>query len=212
MAIFHPITTPLRDGAVVELFSPAEEDAQALLDYLDLVRRETSFIMYGPQDTLPELDAERKWVRNHLDHARGLNLAVRVVKAGGGGDEPYVGQIVALAGLMGGHFRRVQHKAELGISARRHWSDRGLGTTMMQHLIDWATAHPDIEVLTLSVFAHNPRAIRLYEKCGFERHGVRPREVRYEDGTYADVLYMSRWVGSHAAPASAAASTMQAEV
>ena len=43
-----------------------------------------------------------------------------------------------------------------------------------------------VERLELSVRADNPRAIGLYEACGFVRESCRPRFVKLPDGAYVD--------------------------
>ena len=46
------------------------------------------------------------------------------------------------------------------------------------------------EQLELTVFGDNTRAIRLYEKFGFEKVGVMPRAYRLRDGSYHDEVQM----------------------
>ncbi|MEX0777720.1 MAG: GNAT family protein [Phycisphaeraceae bacterium] len=185
MSTIEPKQVTLRDGWRVLLRSPVEDDAQALLDYLDAVRRETTFLMYGPADALPDLEGERAWVRRSNEHA----CAVKVAAVADG-------QIVALCDVTGGHgLYRMQHRAELGISVRAPWCNRGLGTILMRELVAWSRRHADIHVLRLSVLADNARAIAVYRKVGFEVEGVRRRAVRYEDGRFADEMMMSVWVG-----------------
>lgn len=66
---------------------------------------------------------------------------------------------------------------------------------LIPRLVGCGTAHSVITLLILSVFAGNSHAIRVYEKVGFVRHDIHPREVCFEDSSYGDVLYMSRWIG-----------------
>ena len=47
-----------------------------------------------------------------------------------------------------------------------------------------------IEQLELEVMEGNDRAIRLYEKFGFERFGVRPNAIHLKDGTRLRELLM----------------------
>lgn len=61
----------------------------------------------------------------------------------------------------------------------------------MQALLDWARKQEGLEVIHLSVLKHNERAIHVYQKIGFEIVGERPRNLKYEDGTYADDVMMS---------------------
>ena len=43
--------------------------------------------------------------------------------------------------------------------------------------------------------AQNAGAIALYKKLGFEICGTLPRNMKYPDGNYADVLYMAKLLG-----------------
>lgn len=83
------------------------------------------------------------------------------------------------------------------MSIRDGWRNRGLGAAMLQLLIDWAKSNETLEVITLTVFADNTRAIHLYEKLGFTHDGRGRRQAKRERGGYVDVLRMSLWVGAN---------------
>lgn len=183
MSVFEPKTLTLRDGAVVTLRSPDEDDAPRLLDYLDAVRRESTGILFSPEDELPTLKWERDWIQSRRQGS-GVNILA----------ENEAGRMIALCGIACGARQRVAHGGDVGISIRADWCDRGLGTLLMQELIAWARRQPDIEVLTLSVYSDNPRAMRVYEKVGFTRDGQRRWQCK-RDGRYIDDVIMSCWVG-----------------
>lgn len=190
MACFEPAHQTLRDGAVISLASPTPEDAEALLDYLDCIRRETQFLIWAPADELLTVEQERQWVRDHLESPDAVLIAAR-----------HAGQVVGLAGASGGgRFCRARHRAELGISLLARWCDRGLGTALMREVVSWTERHPGLCVLRLSVYANNPRAIAVYRKAGFAEEGRRRWAVRLEDGTFLDDVVMSRWTGGHDPP------------
>ena len=46
--------------------------------------------------------------------------------------------------------------------------------------------------MELEVVVDNQRAIHLYESLGFQTYGKLPDNVKYLDGTYADVYWMMR--------------------
>lgn len=48
------------------------------------------------------------------------------------------------------------------------------------------------EQLELEVVTENRRAISLYQKMGFRICGTLPDNMKYKDGTYADVYWMMR--------------------
>jgi len=83
-----------------------------------------------------------------------------------------------------------RHTASLGISVHRDWRGRGVGTALMQGLIDFARENPRIKRLELSVFHNNPGAIHVYEKLGFQHEGVR-RSAFYKEGQFLDMIFMA---------------------
>ncbi len=66
---------------------------------------------------------------------------------------------------------------------------RGYGTDALRTLLRWAYRHLNLHRIELSVEPDNVRAIRVYEKLGFVREGMR-REHHYDDGTFQDELIM----------------------
>ncbi|MEM6394189.1 MAG: GNAT family protein [Planctomycetota bacterium] len=183
MAEFEAKAITLSDGSAVSLRSPSEDDAEALLAYIDAVRHETDGICLSVGDDLMDLDGERQWVRKLRDDPRGVQIMAWVD-----------GEPIALCGLHGSKMLKLRHRVGLGISIRKAWCDRGLGSLLMAELIGWADAHPELTVVQLSVHSNNPRAIRVYEKLGFIEEGRRRRSICIR-GSYVDEVFMSRWVG-----------------
>lgn len=101
------------------------------------------------------------------------------------------GEVVGSAGLHPGIAVRRRHVAMLGISVAAPHIGTGVGTALMQGLIDYADHWGQLLRIELTVFADNQRAIRLYERFGFEHEG-RARAYALRDGRYEDVLYMAR--------------------
>lgn len=104
------------------------------------------------------------------------------------------GQVVGLLGMECGSRHRIRHRATLHISVAQGWRGRGVGTALMGCALDWATAHPHIEKVSLQVLADNAPAIALYRRFGFREEGRRPREVRRGPGDYVDDILMYRFV------------------
>lgn len=99
------------------------------------------------------------------------------------------GQIIGQIDGRGARRRAGYGTVGLGITVHRDWRDRGVGTALMQGIIDWAWANPVVRRLELEVFSNNPRAIHLYEKLGFEHEGRR-RRAFFKDGGWLDSLLM----------------------
>lgn len=67
--------------------------------------------------------------------------------------------------------------------------NRGLGTEATQLMIDYLFQATNLKQLTLSVFAFNPRAQRVYEKVGFVVDSVDKNELECE-GVWIDSINM----------------------
>jgi ribosomal protein S18 acetylase RimI-like enzyme len=81
-----------------------------------------------------------------------------------------------------------KHSAILGISVAREWRNKGIGSALMEHAIEWAKAKGALRRIELYVFATNAKAIRLYERFGFTIEGRRKGAVRVGDRFVDDLL------------------------
>lgn len=66
---------------------------------------------------------------------------------------------------------RFAHRRELAITVRKDYWGKGIGSGLMNLLIDFCRKS-DAEVLELQVRSDNERAIGLYKKFGFEKIGT----------------------------------------
>ena len=108
------------------------------------------------------------------------------------------GLIVGSAGLACQAGRR-RHVGLIGIGVHDGWQGRGVGTRLMQALIEIADDWLDLRRLELIVYADNDRAIGLYERLGFVREGLM-RAHSFRAGHYVDSLVMARLRGLLPAP------------
>src|SRR5690606_968137 len=68
---------------------------------------------------------------------------------------------------------RRAHSSLLGMHVATRFQGQGVGGALMRALLDEADSR-DIVRVELSVFPHNERARRLYERAGFVREGTSP--------------------------------------
>lgn len=74
----------------------------------------------------------------------------------------------------------------MGIGDRAYWG-QGYGSEALSLALRYAFCELNLHRLSLSVIAHNARAIALYEKAGFRREGVF-REYGERDGRRYDLI------------------------
>ncbi|AUI57793.1 GNAT family N-acetyltransferase [Amycolatopsis sp. BJA-103] len=67
---------------------------------------------------------------------------------------------------------------------------KGYGTEATKLILDFAFDVVGVHRVSLEVFDFNPRAQRVYEKCGFVREGLQ-REALWWDGEWHDVITMA---------------------
>ncbi len=100
------------------------------------------------------------------------------------------GAVVGMAGLHVGAGKQ-RHVGSIGILVHDDFQGRGIGSTLMRTLLDLADDYLGLARVELEVIADNVAAIRLYERFGFEREGVK-RRAYMVDGRPADLLMMGR--------------------
>jgi putative acetyltransferase len=86
---------------------------------------------------------------------------------------------------------RRKHMAGMGMGVHDDWQGKGVGTALMEAVIDFADNWLNLTRLELDVFTDNQPGIHLYEKFGFEIEG-RMRQYAFREGQFADVYKMSR--------------------
>lgn len=70
------------------------------------------------------------------------------------------------------------------------YQGKGIGTQLMERIIEWAKQSGTVEKIELNVRASNTRAIALYKKMGFFEEGCLKRRVKTGD-RYIDDIVMS---------------------
>lgn len=119
-------------------------------------------------------------------------------------------RLVGVAGLVQVPRPRLRHSASLWIEVHPEFHAQGVGSALMAKLVELADRWLGLVRVELHVNVDNERAVRLYERFGFEKEGrLRANVVR--DGAYVDSFVMARIRPPprfDAAPAGAAASAL----
>lgn len=172
----------LRDGRAAVLRTPREEDAAAMLAFLNRAVGETDFLLSCPEelkDYTPE--REQTFLRDMAAAPEQAMLACYVEGKLAGNC-----QIVRLHGL------KQRHRAEVAIALLRDYWGLGIGTRMFEELIALARSLGGVRQLELDFVEGNSRARALYEKMGFRITGVKPDAICLRDGTLRNEYMMVR--------------------
>jgi RimJ/RimL family protein N-acetyltransferase len=156
------------------------EDAAKIIEHSKIAFTEGRNLLTAPEEYTITEEQEKEWLKDNLDRG---NLVLVAEKEG---------KIVGMLNATKGSRKRVQHICQFGISIQESYCNNGLGSKMIEKLLVWARQDEHIEKVCLEVFAHNERAIHVYEKLGFITEGRKEKHVKFEDGTYSDELIMGQ--------------------
>ena len=169
----------LKNGQKIILRSPDMFDAEQLLEHMRQTSAETEFMSRYPEEITVSVEAQSRFLQMIENDADNFMLAAYM-------DDRMVGN----AGVTRVRENlKYRHRANFGISLREEVCGLGLGTIMLQEILEIITG-TTFEQLELTVFKDNARAIRLYEKMGFRKVGVLPGAYRLKDGSYHDEVQM----------------------
>jgi len=175
--LFETQTFDLNGHALI--FKPAKkEDAQMLIDHFKTVCGETPFLSRDPEEVTFTVEDEEAFISSQNDSPKNVLVLAFL-------DGEYVGN----CSLMGSTLSRATHRATLGICLYQKYTRLGIGRRLIEFLFNLAK-QMNLEQIELEVVANNSGAISLYKKLGFEIFGTLPDNVKYKDGSYADVYFM----------------------
>lgn len=103
-------------------------------------------------------------------------------------------QIIGTAGLTIFANPRLRHSASVGIMVHKDYQDKGIGTALMNAIINIADNWLMLIRIELTVFVDNKKAIYLYEKLGFKIEGKKEKAA-IRNGQYMDEFMMARIKG-----------------
>lgn len=161
------------------LRAPRWEDVDDLLELINSLVEEGAEIFRA--EKIESREVEIDWLSKALASLEKGEVFYMVAEVNG--------KVVASSDVhtLGGYDK---HVGVVGIVIKKGYRDLGIGTRMMQTLVDEARKK-GLKVLTLSAFASNERAIHVYEKIGFTQTGLIPRK-HFKEGKYIDEVIMTR--------------------
>ncbi len=168
------------NGRKIVLRSPKIKEAKDILKTHKIITGETKFLTRYPDEIIYTIKDEEKFVRKHNNSKDSMYIAVFVNGKLAGGCE---------FNVIRSNARRFKHIAIIGIGILQKYSGFGLGTLMLQNLIE-QIEQCGFEQVILEVAGENKRAQHLYKKFGFKEHGRLKKATKFDDGTIDDVIYM----------------------
>ncbi len=153
-----------------------KSDAPAMLDYLRQIGGETDNLTFGAEGLPFSVESEAEYLERAENSQDNIILLAKEN-----------GKIVGDASLSRLP-RRMSHRGELGISVLAAYWNKGIGSRLLNEILDFAK-ESSYDVVDLEVRSDNLHAIHLYEKFGFIKIGSHPLFFKI-DGKYISFDYM----------------------
>jgi RimJ/RimL family protein N-acetyltransferase len=157
-----------------------KNDAKQLIIFYQSLDQETSFMLFEPGErdiSLDVIEHQLSWFEN--SESQVLYLA-----------ENDKHEVIGFISGNGGRASRNMHSLYCVIGVLNKYHGQGIGTSLLQNLELWAKSLKFYR-MELTVMEHNQKGIRLYEKLGFEREGIKRCSVKI-DGNFINEFYMSK--------------------
>ena len=103
------------------------------------------------------------------------------------------GKIVGIGTISSSHKIKSRHSGELGIVVTQEYQGKGIGTSIIQQLIDWAKGNGVTTRIQLDTRTDNELAVKLYQSFGFEIEGCLKNSTLL-DGKYYDLYVMGMMI------------------
>ncbi len=185
MGRIEPKEFVLKDGRKGIIRTAEEADAENLLNYLNQVMKDECFFIMTMEDIKEQgltIEKEKEWIQKH--NKEGSIAIVAEIND----------NIAGLVHVINSPLKRLNHVGVLAVSILEQYRNNGLGSLLMEMIMEWAEKNTILEKIALAVFDNNPRAIQLYHKFGFVEEGRKVKEIKFSIDHYVDSILMYKFV------------------
>ncbi len=183
MATLNQKKFKLKNGIEISIRSANAEDANATLNIKRSSILEEIHQLVTPSEFKTTLESETKWIEKHLDNPYYVAIVAILNN-----------EIVGLIDFSNGARERISHTGDFGMSVDASVRGLGIGTILLQSLINWGKGTNKIEKINLRVHSDNEIAIGLYKKMGFDIEGVQKKDLKYGPDKYVDTVLMGKFL------------------
>lgn len=151
----------LKNGSKLVLRRPTEEDAAAMIEYLNIVGGESDNLLFGAGEFRLNEEQEREYIKR-VNSSPNTLMVIGLID----------NKIISVSQIDSPMRKRIAHNTDLSISVKKEYWGMGIGSQVMGTLIDYAEKNEVIKNISLGVKGSNTKAKTLYEKFGFKVVGV----------------------------------------
>jgi len=160
------------------------KDADNLLKTTKVILGKSKYLVTLPTELCLSKNDEIDWI-NSFKNEGNSRLLLAVVN-----DE-----IVGSLSFKNHSKERLKHSGELSTSLIPTFCNRGIGSKLLNFFFEWII-NTQVSRVYLEVMENNEKAIKLYQKFGFEVEGIL-RNAVIIDGKYHNNLIMGKLIEEH---------------
>ena len=176
--MLNPQLFYLKNGATATVREARPSDAGELLASINAASAETDFLTFGAGEFDLTEKEEAEFLAKCQATADHLYLVAVVGK-----------RVVGSLHFATGRRPRVRHSGDFGVSVSKKYWGQGVGSQLLDALLEWAKTTGTVKKINLRVRADNDRAVKLYERKGFVQEGTLTNEMCV-NGQYFDLYAM----------------------
>ena len=155
-----------------------ESDAEQIVAFYNYVGGETNYLSFEKDEYPLNVEAQIQSIRALENNQTNIMLLAL------DGEE-----IVGIATINSTYKIKARHTGEFGIVIAKKYQGQGIGTELMNQLIEWAKNNGITKKISLITRADNVKAVSLYMKFGFNVEGCIKSQALI-DGVYYDAYMM----------------------
>ena len=159
------------------------EDAAELVTFLNCVSLETDFTSLDGDGILLTSEEMEIFLNKQASWDNQITLLAFLND-----------KIAGIVNITADQRKRVRHIGDLFIVIGKKYWNNGLGSFLLEEVVEWAQASGILRRLQLTVQTRNQVAVHLYQKHGFVIEGRQERGAYIEEGDFIDVYLMGRLI------------------
>lgn len=136
-------------------------DAEELLSLLMQIGSESDNLTFGEEGLPFTVEEEGEYIKKINSSSKSAIFVAL--------DD---GRIVGMSSFSGHLVPRLSHRGEVSVAVRKSSWGKGIGTKLLEAAIIFGRDIAKAEIISLEVRSDNTRAIKLYERLGFEKIGA----------------------------------------
>lgn len=167
-----------KNNIEIEIREAMPGDGEAVVEFHNRVGGQTNNLSFGKNQFLYSAEEEEMV----LEARYSSDVAILIIAT-------HNGTIVGSASVDSGMEERFRHVFSFGMVVTKEYWGNGIGTVLLEKLIEWCKKNCTCDKISLQVRSDNERAIEIYTALGFVKEGLLLNEPKI-NGKYYNTMLM----------------------